>query len=372
MKRKLLFIDRDGTLIAEPADEQIDAFEKLVFLPGVFYHLGRIARAGDFDLILVTNQDGLGTDSFPEKTFWPVQELMMNTLAGEGIHFKNVHIDASFAHDPKPSRKPGTAMLTAYMNDLYDMENSYTIGDRLTDVQLAQNLGCKSLFLRTGKDKDITFAEDVMPAAIVDSWKELADFVLRQDRIGHVRRTTKETDIDIRLNLDGNGKGKVHTGLQFLDHMLDQLARHGQVDLDIEVKGDLHVDEHHTMEDTAIALGEAFKQALGTKKGIMRYGFLLPMDDCLAQVAIDFGGRPWLVWEAEFKRERIGDTPTELFFHFFKSFSDAAACNLNVKAEGDNEHHKIESIFKAWAKAIAMAIKRDTDNPAIPSTKGSI
>ena len=368
--KKVLFIDRDGTLIVEPPDEQIDSLEKLEFIPGIFTWLGKIARETDFELIMITNQDGLGTQSFPEETFWPAQQKIIKALESEGIQFSNVLIDRSFPHENKPTRKPGTGLLTAYMTGEYDLNNSYVIGDRLTDIELAKNLGSKGILINDGsltkllQEKNLTSSCSL----VTQSWEDIYSYLAMPPRIATVKRTTKETDISIAINLDGNGKSKINTGLGFFDHMLDQLARHGNIDLDISVKGDLHIDEHHTIEDTALALGDAFQKALGDKRGIERYGFCLPMDDCLAQVALDFGGRPWLVWESEFKREKIGEMPTEMFFHFFKSFSDTAKCNLNIKAEGTNEHHKIESIFKAFAKAIKMAIKRE--GKELPTTKG--
>jgi imidazoleglycerol-phosphate dehydratase / histidinol-phosphatase len=365
---KLLFIDRDGTLIHEPpTDFQVDSFEKLSFLPGVFTYLGKIARELDYKLVMVTNQDGLGTDSFPEDTFWPVHNLMMKSLEGEGIIFDEVCIDRSFEEQNLPTRKPNTGMLTHYMNGDYDLANSYVIGDRLTDVKLALNLGAKSIFIRNYDNPDTA---QVSIDKVVSNWKEIYEYLKLPERKVTHSRVTKETDIQIELNPDGTGNAEISTGLHFFDHMLDQIARHGSMDLKIVAKGDLHIDEHHTIEDVGIALGEAFLLALGDKKGIERYGFCLPMDDCLAQVALDFGGRNWIVWEAEFKREKIGEMPTEMFFHFFKSFSDAAKANLNIKAEGQNEHHKIEAIFKAFAKSIKIAAKRDADKMVLPSTKG--
>ncbi len=367
--KKILFIDRDGTLIQEPPeDPQIDNLEKLKFIPGVFTWLARIANETDYEFVMVTNQDGLGTVSFPEETFWPVQNKVIETLAGEGIHFKAIHIDRSFASENKPTRKPGIGMLTQYLSG-YDLANSFVIGDRITDIQMAKNLGCKGILLNDGSLKEKILQsnlEDVCVLTTID-WKDIYQKVF-QTRIASVERITKETSIRVDVNLDGSGKSKIHTGLGFYDHMLDQIARHGQIDLTVETKGDLHIDEHHTIEDTAITLGEAFAKALGDKRGIARYGFCLPMDDCLAQVALDFGGRPWLVWEAEFNREKIGEMPTEMFLHFFKSFSDAAKCNLNIKAEGTNEHHKIEAIFKAFAKSIKMAVTKEGNE--LPSTKG--
>lgn len=372
--KKVLFIDRDGTIIHEPADDpQIDALNKLKFIPGVFTWLGKIARETDYELVMVTNQDGLGTASFPEETFWPVQSLVMDTLEGEGILFSEVCIDRSMPQENKPTRKPGTGMLGKYLGQEYDLKNSWVIGDRLTDVELAKNLGAKGILLNNGSlQEKLTAAKlDAYCPLVTTSWKAIYEKVLPSRR-AQVKRTTKETDITVVVNLNGSGASRIQTGLGFFDHMLEQLSRHGLIDLDITVKGDLHIDEHHTIEDTALALGEAFHQALGDKKGIERYGFCLPMDDCLAQAAIDFGGRPWLVWETEFKREKIGEMPTEMFFHFFKSFTDSAKCNLNIKAEGTNEHHKIEAIFKSFAKAIKMAVRKDPDNDQLPSTKGTL
>lgn len=361
--KKVLFIDRDGTIIVEPpVDFQIDSLEDLEFIPRVISNLRKIAEETDFELVMVTNQDGMGTASFPEDTFWPAHNKMMLTLENEGVHFTKVHIDRSFEHENLPTRKPGLGMLTEYLNGAYDLANSFVIGDRKTDVQMAKNLGCKSIFIGEPND-DATFS--------TKNWDEIYEYLKMPSRVGEVFRKTSETDIHIRVNVDGSGKCEIYTGLPFFDHMLEQLGKHGGTDLLIEVKGDLHIDEHHTIEDTALALGEAYLKALGDKKGIYRYGFLLPMDDVLAQVAIDFGGRPWIVWDAEFKREKIGDMPTEMFYHFFKSFSDTAKCNLNIKAEGTNEHHKIEAIFKGLARAIKMAVKRDRDAlNQLPSTKG--
>lgn len=361
--KKVLFIDRDGTLVIEPpVDLQLDSLEKLEYYPGVFSNLSKIVTELDYELVMVTNQDGLGTDSFPEDTFWPAQNKIFQAFKNEGITFSEIIIDKSFAHENLPSRKPGTALLTHYLKGNYDLVNSYVIGDRLTDVQLAQNLGSKSIYMGTeATEADI----------VTQNWNAIYKFLKAVPRTGTVIRKTNETNIEVTVNLNGSGKSNINTGLGFFDHMLDQLSRHGNIDLDIKVAGDLEIDEHHTIEDTALALGDAFLKALGSKKGIERYGFLLPMDDCLAQVAIDFGGRPWLVWDAEFKREKIGEMPTEMFFHFFKSFSDNAKCNLNIKAEGTNEHHKIECIFKAFAKAIKMAVQQ-TDNYNIPSTKGTL
>jgi imidazoleglycerol-phosphate dehydratase/histidinol-phosphatase len=368
MKRKILFIDRDGTLIHEPPDTfQVDSFDKLCFLPGVITFLRKICDEMDYALVMVTNQDGLGTKTYPEETFWPVQNFIMQTFQFEGINFEEVCIDRSFPEDNLPTRKPGTGMLTKYMQEFFDLENSYVIGDRITDVKLAQNLGAKCIFIRN-YDKTDGWEDKI--TKVVNEWEGIYNFLKRPARIAINERNTNETKIKVELNLDGKGYSEISTGLAFFDHMLEQLARHGSLDLTIHAKGDLHIDEHHTIEDTAITLGEAVAKALGDKRGIERYGFCLPMDDCLAQVAIDFGGRPWLVWEAEFKREKIGEMPTEMFMHFFKSFSDAAKCNLNIKAEGTNEHHKIEAIFKAFAKAIKMAVKRDALNNKLPSTKG--
>lgn len=361
MPKKVLFIDRDGTLIAEPEDFQIDAFEKLKFLPKAISNLARIARELDFDLVMVTNQDGLGTASFPEATFWPVQDFILNTLKEEGVIFKDIYIDRSFEEEQAATRKPGTGMLSKYIYGDYDLQGSFVIGDRMTDVQLAQNLGAQSILI----------SNEANPAAdfTTTDWEAIYRFLKGQDRTACIKRATAETQISIRLNLDQPDETYIDTGLAFFDHMLHQIAKHGNFGLNISVKGDLQVDEHHTIEDTALALGNAFAQALGAKKGIARYGFLLPMDDCLAQVAIDFGGRPWLVWEVTFQREKIGEVPTEMFVHFFKSFTDAAQCNLNIKAEGSNEHHKIESVFKAFARALQMACSLNGQY-SIPSTKG--
>ena len=368
MKPRVLFIDRDGTIITEPAtDFQVDSLEKLEFLPKVISVLHKLARDKRYKLVMVTNQDGLGTDSFPEHTFWPAHNKMLKTLEGEGILWDAIHIDPHFEHQNTPTRKPGIGMLTEYLKGDYDIENSYVIGDRMTDVKLAENLGSKAILI----SKDKTQAVPALCELITNDWDEIYRFLSMPPRKATVTRTTKETDISIELNLDGTGKTNIETGIPFFDHMLDQLGKHSLSDLTVKVKGDLHIDEHHTIEDTAIALGEAYLKAIGDKKGIERYGWLLPMDDCLAQVAIDFSGRPWIVWEAEFKREKIGEMPTEMFYHFFKSFSDAAKCNLNIKAEGTNEHHKIEAIFKALAKAIKMAVRVDEANAQIlPSTKG--
>lgn len=375
--QKILFLDRDGTLNLEPEDYQVDALSKVVFYPEVFQYLGRIARELDYELVMITNQDGLGTDSFPENTFWPAQNMIVDTLAGEGITFSEIIIDRTFAKDNKPTRKPGTALLTKYLEGDYDLANSFVAGDRLTDMQLAKNLGAKGIWMNNAPElgADELQSEQLQElestiALTSTSWADIYALLKLGGREARVHRQTKETDILIELRLDGTGQGKMDTGLGFFDHMLDQLSRHSGCDLNVTVKGDLHIDEHHTIEDTALALGEAFAQALGNKIGIERYGFYLPMDDVLAQVAIDFGGRPWIVWDAEYKREKIGDMPTEMFFHFFKSFSDAARCNLNIKVEGDNEHHKIEATFKALAKAIKMAKRRDARDAQLPSTKG--
>ncbi len=363
--QKVLFIDRDGTIVSETDDEKVETIEKLKFLPEALYYLRKIHDELDYELVMVTNQDGLGTDAFPEHEFYPVHNFILRTLESEGIHFSAIHVDEHFEHENHPNRKPGIGMLTGYLEGDYDIANSYVLGDRVTDVQLARNLGSKAIHI---------WHEAVTDAELTtEHWKEIYEFLKMEPRVYEVHRKTNETDIHIKLNLDGSGKTNISTGLAFFDHMLDQLGKHSLCDLEITVKGDLEVDEHHTIEDTALALGEAYLQAIGNKKGINRYGFMLPMDDVLAQVAIDFGGRPWIVWEAEFKREKIGDMPTEMFYHFFKSFSDAAKCNLNIKVEGDNEHHKIEGIFKALAKAIKMAVKRYVEElDILPSTKGAL
>ena len=375
--KKVLFIDRDGTLAIEPPlDYQLDSFEKLEFYPKVFQYLGKIAKELDFELVMVTNQDGLGTPSFPGATFWPVHNFLVKTFEKEGIVFTEQIIDRTFARDNAPTRKPNTGLLTHYFSESYDLENSFVIGDRVTDIELAKNLGAKGIFINNdnieGTD-ELTVTKDELENYIAletKDWSAIYEFLKAKDRTGSISRNTNETKIKIDLNLDGTGKSDISTGISFFDHMLDQIARHGQLDLVVSVIGDLEVDEHHTIEDTAIALGEVFAKTLGNKLGIERYGFYLPMDDCLSQVAIDFGGRNWLVWEADFKREMVGKMPTEMFFHFFKSFTDGAKCNLNIKAEGTNEHHKIESIFKAFAKAIKMAVKRDVEKMILPSTKG--
>ncbi|WP_299010388.1 bifunctional histidinol-phosphatase/imidazoleglycerol-phosphate dehydratase HisB [uncultured Tenacibaculum sp.] len=374
--KKILFIDRDGTLIKEPSDEQTDSFEKLQFYPKVFQGLSKIAKELDFELVLVTNQDGLGTEVYPENTFWPVHNFVMNTLKEEGIEFAEEIIDRTFAKDNQPTRKPNTGLLTKYFSKEYDLKNSFVIGDRLTDVELAKNLGAQGIYINDetnlGTDEITVKREELDDFIALESndWNTIYEFLKLEERSASIERNTNETQIKIEVNLDGTGKSTIDTGIAFFDHMLDQIARHGQMDLNIQVKGDLEVDEHHTIEDTAIALGEVFNKVLGNKLGIERYGFCLPMDDCLAQVAIDFGGRNWLVWEADFKREMIGKMPTEMFYHFFKSFTDGAKCNLNIKAEGINEHHKIEAIFKAFAKAIKVAVKRDVEKMILPSTKG--
>ena len=352
--KKVLFIDRDGTIIVEPEDEQVDTVGKFRFLPKAISSLAFIRQHTDYELVMVTNQDGLGTPAYPQDVFDQLQSLMLETLKGEAVEFDAIHIDKSFPEDNLPTRKPGIGMLTQYLNGDYDLQNSYVIGDRQTDAQLATNLGCKSLIIGTD----------------VDGWEKITEIVYAGQRTAEVVRTTKETDISIKVNLDGTGKSNISTGLGFFDHMLEQISKHGNIDLDIHVTGDLNVDEHHTIEDTGIALGECVLKALGDKRGIQRYGYLLPMDDCLCQVALDFGGRAWLVWDAEFRREKVGDMPTEMFLHFFKSFSDAAKMNLNIKAEGDNEHHKIEGIFKALGKSIKMATRRDIHNFQLPSSKG--
>jgi imidazoleglycerol-phosphate dehydratase/histidinol-phosphatase len=376
--KRILFIDRDGTLIKEaPPSYQVDSFDKLEFYPFMFEYMGKIARELDYELLMVTNQDGLGTASFPEESFWPVQNLVMKSLENEGIRFSEVYIDRSFPKDHAPTRKPGTAMLTKYLdNEEYDLENSFVIGDRITDVQLAKNLGCKAIWLNNdpglGGAEIIDSRRDLEEAIAVEtiSWSQIYEFLkLGLRRVLH-ERNTSETQIRIDLNVDGSGKANIVTGLGFFDHMLEQIARHGKMNLTLRVNGDLHIDEHHTIEDTGIALGEAFARALADKRGMERYGFALPMDEADAKVLIDFGGRNWIVWNAEFRRERIGEVPTEMFFHFFKSFSDAARCNLNIECRGDNEHHKIEAIFKAFAKAIRMAVRRDPMSNYLPSTKG--
>ena len=379
---KALFIDRDGTILREPADEQIDSFGKFHFVPGAISALRFLREHTDYRFVMVSNQDGLGTASYPEADFWPTHNLMLEILEGEGVVFDDILIDRSFPEDNLPTRKPGTGMLTKYMDGSCDLANSFVIGDRMTDAQLAENLGCKALILGEGGLSTVN-----CQLSTVNSWEKITEVIYAGERKASVTRTTKETDIAITLNFDGTGQSHISTGLGFFDHMLEQIAKHGNIDLDIRVKGDLHVDEHHTIEDTALALGEALLQALGDKRGIERYGFssdngspvdtgssvvtyTLPMDDCLCSVALDFGGRPWLVWDAEFHRERVGEMPTEMFLHFFKSLSDAARMNLNIKAEGQNEHHKIEGIFKALARAIRMAVRRDIHHMQLPSSKG--
>ncbi|SHE97957.1 bifunctional histidinol-phosphatase/imidazoleglycerol-phosphate dehydratase HisB [Dysgonomonas macrotermitis] len=371
MKKRALFIDRDGTIVIEPpVDYQLDSLEKLEFYPKVIRNLYFIKKHLDFEFVMVTNQDGLGTASFPEETFWPAHNLMLKTLEGEGVTFEDILIDRSFPEDNAPTRKPRTGMLTKYLSGEYDLTHSFVIGDRLTDVELAKNLGSKAIFLR--EDMDIPTELKESCALQTNDWDKISEFLFAGERKAEVRRTTKETDIYIFLNLDGKGVCDIHTGLGFFDHMLEQIGKHANMDLTIQVKGDLQIDEHHTIEDTALALGEALAKALGDKRGIERYGYSLPMDDCLCSVALDFGGRPWLVWDAEFNREKVGDMPTEMFLHFFKSLSDAAKMNLNIKAEGANEHHKIEGIFKALARALKMAKQRDIFNYELPSTKGVI
>ena len=372
--KRVLFIDRDGTLVQEPADEQVDSFAKLKFYPGALQYLPRIAKELDYELVLVTNQDGLGTDSHPEDNFWPVHNFIIETFSIEGVEFAKEHIDRTFPHENADTRKPGIGMLKEYFDiEKYDLNNSFVIGDRINDVKLAQNLSAKAIWLRNnddlGKHENLSIDEEVI-ALETSEWKTIYEFLKLGNRVAEHHRKTNETDIYIKLNLDGSGKSDIETGLPFFDHMLDQLARHGALDLSIKAKGDLHIDEHHTIEDTGIALGEIFLKTLGDKRGIERYSYTLPMDDCLAQVALDFGGRNWIVWDAEFKREKIGEMPTEMFFHFFKSFSDASKSNLNIQATGDNEHHKIEAIFKALAKTIKKAVRRDADNMQLPSTKG--
>lgn len=374
--KRALFIDRDGTLVIEPpVDYQLDSLEKLVFYPKVFRNLYFIRKQLDFEFVMVTNQDGLGTDSFPEDTFWPAHDKMLKTLEGEGIRFDDILIDRSFPEENSPNRKPRTGMLGRYLSGEYDLANSYVIGDRLTDMQLAANLGAKGIWLRPDDDEArqlLTENTAISPVLITDDWDRITEYLFAGERRATIRRTTKETDIFVEVNLDGHRRTEISTGLGFFDHMLDQIGKHSGIDLTVRVKGDLEVDEHHTIEDTAIALGEALLKALGDKRGIERYGYCLPMDDCLCSVALDFGGRPWLVWDAAFHREKVGDMPTEMFLHFFKSLSDAARMNLNIKAEGTNEHHKIEGIFKALARSIKMAIRRDIYRYELPSTKGTL
>ena len=375
---KVLFIDRDGTMIKEPSDEQIDSFEKLVFYPKALTYLAKISKELDYQLVMVTNQDGLGTDLFPEDIFWEIHNFIMKTFENEGVKFEEIIIDRTFAKENAMTRKPNTGLLTKYFTDEFDLTNSFVIGDRLTDMELAKNLGSKGIFINDdtnfGTDEISVKREELddVIALECNDWKNIYEFLKLENRIAEISRKTNETDIYIKVNLDGTGKSDITTGISFFDHMLEQISRHGNMDLEIKVKGDLQVDEHHTIEDTAIALGEVFSMALGKKLGIERYGFCLPMDDCLAQVAIDFGGRNWLVWDVNFKREMIGEMPTEMFYHFFKSFTDGAKANLNIKAEGNNEHHKIEAIFKALAKAIKAAVKRDAEKMILPTTKGMI
>jgi imidazoleglycerol-phosphate dehydratase/histidinol-phosphatase len=379
--RKVLFIDRDGTLAIEPPlDFQLDALEKLTFYPKVFQYLAKIANELDYDLVMVTNQDGLGTDSFPENTFWPTHNKLIQAFENEGILFAEVLIDKTFPHENAVTRKPRTGLLTKYLVDgAFDLENSYVIGDRLTDIELAKNMGTKGILINNegglASEEELSVEKEQLQEVIAletKDWKNIYEFLKLSDRTAEITRNTNETKIYIRVNIDGTGKSDIDTGIAFFDHMLDQIARHGNMDLNIQVQGDLEVDEHHTIEDTMIALGAVFAEALGDKLGMERYGFCLPMDDCLAQVAIDFGGRNWLVWDATFQREMIGKMPTEMFFHLFKSFTDGAKCNLNIKAEGANEHHKIEGIFKAFAKAVKMAVKRDAEKMILPSTKGML
>ena len=371
--KKVLFIDRDGTLVVEPpVDKQLDSLEKLEFIPRVFRNLYNIRKYLDYELVIVSNQDGLGTASYPEETFWPAHRMMLKAFENEGVTFDKIHIDPTLPEENALTRKPGTGMLTEYFSENYNLPASFVIGDRMTDVQLAKNLGAQCIFFATQDRRSELKDLESVCALISDDWDEIFGFLSNTERVASIERNTSETKISIRLKLDGSGKSNISTGLNFFDHMLDQIGRHSGCDLTIQVKGDLEVDEHHTIEDTGIALGEAIRKALGDKKGIERYGFCLPMDDCLAQVALDFGGRPWLVWEAEFKREYVGDMPTEMFYHFFKSLSDSSLCNLNIKAEGINEHHKIEGIYKAFARALKMAIKKDPLRQTLPSTKGTL
>ena len=379
MSKKVLFIDRDGTLVIEPPqDYQLDSLEKLEFYPKVFQYMAKIAMELDFELVMVTNQDGLGTKNFPEDAFWPAQNKIITAFEKEGVVFSEVHIDKTFPHENAQTRKPRTGLLTKYFSENYDLKNSFVLGDRITDMELAKNLGAKGIYLskntELGADEIASSKQEIIDCIALTSsdWSTIYEFLKLKDRVAEITRKTNETEIYSKVNLDGSGKNNINTGLSFFDHMLDQIGRHGAMDLTINVKGDLEVDEHHTIEDTMIALGELFNKALGSKLGIERYGFCLPMDDCLAQVAVDFGGRNWLEWEVEFKREKIGDMPTEMFFHLFKSFTDGAKCNLNIKAEGLNEHHKIEGIFKAFAKAMKMAVKRDSNKMFLPSTKGML
>lgn len=365
--KQALFIDRDGTILKEPEDEQIDSYDKFEFLPGVIRNLNFIRTKLDFEFVMVSNQDGLGTDSYPEDTFWPTHNLMLDVLKGEGVEFDDILIDRSFPSDNLPTRKPGTGMLGRYLSGDYDMSKCFVIGDRATDAQLAKNMGCRAIIVNPQLRGDFAGDSDVY---VADTWDKVCEIIFAGERTASVRRTTHETDVDVWMNLDGTGECCVSTGLGFFDHMLEQIAKHGGIDLKINVKGDLNVDEHHTIEDTGLALGECIAKALGDKRGIERYGYCLPMDDCLCRVVLDFGGRPWLVWNAEFKREKVGEVPTEMFMHFFKSFSDAAKMNLNIWAEGENEHHKIEGIFKALARSLKMATKRDIYKFQLPSSKG--
>lgn len=369
--KQALFIDRDGTILVEPEDEQIDSYSKFQFLPGVIRNLNFIKSKLDFEFVMVSNQDGLGTSSYPYEDFYPTHNLMLDILKGEGVEFDNILIDKSFPHENLPTRKPGTAMLTAYLDGSYDLENSYVIGDRITDALLAKNLGCKAIIITQSEDI-ISELENDDRVAIVKSWDRVSELLFAGERIVKVHRKTNETDIEIEINLDGAGKSEISTGIGFFDHMLEQIAKHGSIDLKVAAQGDLHVDEHHTIEDTGIVLGECLLKALGNKRGIERYGYSLPMDDCLCSVSLDFGGRAWLIWDAEFKREKIGDMPTEMFFHFFKSLSDASKMNLNISAQGENEHHKIEGIFKAFARSVKMAVKRDLYKFQLPSSKGML
>ncbi len=367
--KKVLFLDRDGTLIVEPEDQQVDSFEKLRLLPGVVTYLGRIVAELDYELVMVTNQDGLGADSFPESDFDGPQNFLLKVFEGEGIRFEEVLVDRSFEHESRATRKPGTAMLSRFLSNEYDIVNSFVIGDRMTDVQLAKNLGARAIYLGS---RSFQAPADPAIALLSDNWREIYEFLLLPPRRASYHRTTKETDVRVEIDLDGKGCADVSSGLPFFDHMLEQFARHSGIDMTITAIGDLHVDEHHTIEDVAITLGEAFSRAIGDKRGMQRYGFWLPMDDCLARVVVDLGGRNWVVWDAEFKREMIGGVPSEMFFHFFKSFTDHAKCNLNIMAQGTNEHHKIESIFKAFAKAMGIAVKRGGSSVDLPSTKGVI
>ena len=369
MSKRVLFIDRDGTIVVEPSDEQLDSFDKLKFVPGVFRSLTFLRQHTDYEFVMASNQDGLGTSSYPEADFWPTQNFILNTLKGEGVEFSDILIDRHFPQDNAPTRKPGTGMFGKYMTDEYDLASSYVIGDRATDVELARNLGCRAILLQDSADGLSDELKSVCALCTADWWK-VAEYIFAGDRRASAHRATKETDILVELNIDGTGQCDISTGLGFFDHMLEQIGRHGGMDLTVKVKGDLYVDEHHTIEDTGIVLGECIRKALGDKRGIERYGYALPMDDCMAQVVLDFGGRSWLVWDAQFKREKIGEMPTEMFLHFFKSLSDAAAMNLNIQAQGDNEHHKIEAIFKAFARALKQAVRRDIWNYTLPSSKG--